>query len=102
MEEVKNTAEDYEDLVGYVSEDNLESTLAEFIGETYEYKPSVKLKEVDPLFPEEWQVLYVNFPELENYKDFMKLLGEVPTMKLKEYLYRKVKKNEDLSQFFGD
>lgn len=83
-----DTSAEYEDLVGYVSEENMpNNNLAELLDMQEEYKPKVKPKSVDPEFPEQWQDLYVNFNCLEDYAKFMKEIGEVAHPKLKEFVY---------------
>lgn len=83
-----NTADEYEDLVGYISEDNLpNNSLADMLDIAEEYKPKVKPKTVDPEFPEQWQDIYINFNSLDEYAKFMTLIGEVAHPKLKEFVY---------------
>ena len=61
-EYTKDTAAEYDDLVGYVADENITDTLGGFLGEeAEEYKPQVNRKKVDAEFPEDWQTLFVNF-----------------------------------------
>jgi hypothetical protein len=83
-----DTASEYDDLVGYISEENLPNNgLAELLEIQEDYKPNVKPKSVDPEFPEPWQDIYVNFNSLEEYAKFMTEIGEVAHPKLKEFVY---------------
>lgn len=102
MSEVKDTSADYETLVGHINEANIESTLADFIDEVYEYKPSVKPKKLDPAYPEDWQNLQVNFPTMEDFISFMKKLEEFPNPKMKDFAFSKDKSKDNLLSFFGD
>lgn len=85
----KDTAKEYDDLVGFVAEENIENTLADFLGETQEYKPQVKPKPVNSDFPEEWQRLIVNFDSLENYNKFMNTIGYIADLKVKTLVFEK-------------
>lgn len=100
-EYARDTSEDYDDLVGFVAEDNLPVDLGEFIDDTSEYKPKVQPKKVNPEFPEEWQSVYVNFHSFEQYADFMEKIGHVPLPKLKEMVFTTEEKT-GLDMFFGD
>jgi len=100
-EYVSDTSKEYDDLVGYVAQDNLPVDLGDFIGDTTIYKPKVEPKKVNPDFPEPWQSLYVNFNSLEEYAAFMKLIGSTPSPKLKELVYTSSSDTHDLSSFFG-
>lgn len=83
-----NTAEDYDDLVGYISEDNLpNNNLAELLDIAEDYKITVKPKTVDKEFPEQWQDLYVNFNTIGEFAKFMTIVGEAAHPKLKEFIY---------------
>lgn len=85
----KDTAAEYEDLVGYVSQDNITDTLDTFLGEEkQEYKPTVNRKQADPEFPEPWQTLYVNFETEQDYINFMLAIDEKPMPKLKDVVYK--------------
>lgn len=100
-EYVRDTSEDYEDLVGFVAEDNLPVDLGEFIDDTSEYKPKVQPKKVNPEFPEEWQSVYVNFFSFEQYADFMSKIGQAPLPKLKQLVFTSDEKT-GLENFFGE
>lgn len=100
-EYAKDTSQDYEDLVGFVSEYNLPKDLGEFFGDKTEYRPEVKPKSVDPEFSQPWQSLYVNFRCIEDYIEFMEAIGEKPVPKLKELVYNK-EQDEGLLKFFGE
>lgn len=96
-----NTAEQYDDLVGYVSEDNLpNNNLAELLDMEEEYKPKVKPKSVDPEFPEQWQNLYISFRCFEDYAKFMKELELAPSPKLRDFVYDPHDNEQNLSKFF--
>lgn len=99
--QISNTAEDYEDMVGYESDDLKTANLAEFLGEVYEQKPSIKEKTVDPDFPESWQTLIVNFTCFEDYAKFMTKIGSAPLPKLKKFIFSS-NKSDTLEDFFGD
>lgn len=88
---VKDTSKDYETMIGYVAEENLnKSSLEHFLGiedTNKEYKPEVRKKEPDADFPEDWQHLYVNFRSMEDYTAFMNKIGSKPVPKLKQFIY---------------
>lgn len=98
---VKDTSKDYDHMIGYVSEENLNTgSISEFLGEEEkEYKPQVKKKEVDPEFPEDWQKLYVNFTSLEQYYEFMHEIGEKPVPKLLHVIYKQTQDNVGILGF---
>lgn len=100
-EYTKDTSQEYDDLVGYIASDNLPVDLGGLIDDTTEYKPKVEAKKVNPEFPEDWQSIYVNFNCLEEYAEFMKLIGFTPSPKLKELVYTNSSSTYDLSAFFG-
>jgi len=102
MKEYKvDTSAEYDDFVGFTSEDNLPNNgLAELLDMSEEYKPSVKPKSVDPEFPEPWQDIYVNFNNLDEYARFMKLIGEVAHPKLKEFVYNPNGEETSIMDFF--
>ena len=84
-EYTKDTAAEYDDLVGYVSDENITDTLGGFLGEeAEEYKPQVNRKKVDAEFPEDWQTLFVNFETEQDYINFMLAIDEKPMPKLKD------------------
>lgn len=96
-----NTAEEYDDLIDYVSEDNLpNNNLAELLDMEEEYKPKVKPKSVDPNFPEPWQNMYVSFRCFEDYVKFMKELDMAPSPKLRDFIYDPHDNEHTLSKFF--
>lgn len=87
---INDVASDYDDMVGYISEDNIPNNLKSFFGEELDdYKPAVKTKPKDPEFGEQWQDIYINFECIEDYRDFMAVMGEKPVPKLNEYVYTK-------------
>jgi hypothetical protein len=88
---VKDTSKDYDSMIGYIAEENLnKGSLEEFIGETpKEYRPEVRMKEKDVEFPEDWQKLWVNFNTMEEYTEFMNKIGSKPVPKLKHVIYEK-------------
>lgn len=88
---VKDTSKDYEAMIGYVAEENInKGSLEEFLGETpKEYRPEVRKKELDLEFPETWQKLWVNFNSIEEYTEFMNKIGSKPVPKLKHLIYEK-------------
>ena len=100
-EYTKDTSQEYDDLVGFVSEYNLPKDLGEFLGDKSEYKPTVKPKPTDPEFSEPWQTMYINFRCLEDYQEFMETLGEKPVPKLKEFVYES-ERDEGLLKFLGE
>lgn len=103
-EYTKDTAAEYDDMVGYVADDNLPKNLAEFLGEKTEYKPTVKPKNPGSKeFPEQWQTIMVNFRSMEDYRDFMLMIGEKPVPKLKDIVYKAGREEDSgLLTFLGD
>ena len=102
MKEYKHdTSQEYDDMVGYVSPENLPNTLGKFLGEDEEYKPVVKPAPKDNEFPEQWQSLYVNFRNEEDYKAFMLAIGDKPMPKLNKVVYKMDGENVGLESFFG-
>lgn len=100
-EYTKDTSAEYDDLVGYISEENLpNNNLAELLDMEEEYKPKVKPKSVDPDFPEQWQDIYINFSSLEDYAKFMSTLGESASPKLKEFVYNPKGEETSIMNFF--
>jgi|AntAceMinimDraft_13_1070369.scaffolds.fasta_scaffold12685_2 hypothetical protein len=101
-----DTSEEYEDFVGYVSADNLsKNSLGDFLGDVpEEYKPSVKPKNVDPEFPEEWQSLFMSFDTEEDVKEFVKQSGIVVSPKTKTIIYETENDNSNsgIFNFMGD
>ena len=102
MKEYKvNTAEQYDDLVGYVSDENLpNNNLAEMLDMEEDYTPNVKPKAVDPNFPEQWQNLYVSFRSFEDYAKFMKEIDMAPSPKIRDFVYDPHNNEHNLSKFF--
>lgn len=98
---VKDTSKDYEDMVGYISETNLnKGSLLDFIGEKpAEYKPEVKKKELDKNFPEDWQRLMVNFSCEKDYLEFMNKIGSKPIPKLKTLIFERQAEKTGLLNF---
>jgi hypothetical protein len=85
----KDTSAEYDDMVGYVADENITDTLSQFLGEEQEeYRPSVARKKVDAEYPEAWQTLYVNFETEQDYIDFMLAIDEKPMPKLKDVVYK--------------
>lgn len=95
-----DTALEYDDLVGYISEDNLPNNgLSELLDMQEDYKPKVRPKSVDPEFPEPWQDIYINFNSLEEYAKFMTVIGEAAGPKLKEFVYNPHDKETNIFNF---
>lgn len=101
MVEVRDTSEDYNDLVGYKAKENIKIDLATFLDEESDDKPKVPPRKIDPEFPEEWQNLYVNFVNVELYHKFMILIGEQPTEKTRTIVFSK-NKTEGVLGFFDN
>lgn len=97
----KDTAQDYEDLVGYVADENLEPSLADMLGEGMEYNPTAKKVERDQEFPEPWQTMKVNFRCMEDYAEFMDLIGAKPVPRLKKYVFEAQPSGVSLEDLFG-
>lgn len=97
-----DTAKEYDDMVGFIAKESIEPSLAEFVGDVDDYKPTVKPKSINPEFPEQWQSLFVNFKCFDDYKDFMLKLGQVPLPKLKELVFTSTPDSTSLDNFFGD
>ena len=87
--DIPDTSATYDDLVGYVAEENLKRDLFDIVGESNDKELLIDIapKKVDPDFPEEWQDLIVNFHTEESYYEFMKLIGQVPTPRLNRVVY---------------
>lgn len=96
----KDTSAEYDDLVGYIAEDNLPKDLSNFLGEAAEYKPEVKQKKTDPEFSEQWQEIYVNFRCQDDYIEFMEAIGHKPVPKLKQLIYE-TEQDDGLLKFLG-
>lgn len=99
---VKDTSKDYDAMVGYIAEENLnKSSLDTFFGieEEKEYRPEVKKKEQDNEFPEDWQKLWVNFNSMEDYTEFMNKIGSKPVPKLKHLIYEQPGTNTGIFGF---
>ena len=92
----KDTSSDYDDMTGYVADENIEGSLKGVLGETDEYKPEVKPKSENPNYPEKWQSLYVNFKCEEDYIKFMIKMGAPAGPKLKSYVFTEEKTGLDL------
>lgn len=100
---IENTAETYDHMMDFVSEENInKGSLNEFLDIKTEYKPEVKQREKDPEFPEQWQHLFVSFRCLEDYSEFMNLLGGKPSPKIKEFIYERPGTKKDIFSFIGD
>lgn len=99
MVDVRDTSEDYDDLVGYKAKENIKIDLATFLDEETDDKPKVPPRKIDPDFPEEWQNLYVNFTDQETFVKFMALIGEPPAPKTKKVVFSKNRDNGILGFF---
>ena len=98
----KDTSKDYDAMIGYVAEDNLnKASLDNFIGieEEQEYRPEVKKKQVDLEFPEDWQNMWVNFRNMDDYVKFMNKIGSSPSPKLREVIYEQPGSNNGIFGF---
>jgi len=96
-----NTADQYDDLVGYVSDDNIpNNSLASLLDMEQDTKLSVKPKTVDSEFPESWQNLYLNFRCFDDYVKFMKELELAPSPKLREFIYDPNNNENSVLRFF--
>jgi hypothetical protein len=101
---VKDTSKDYDAMIGYVAEENINKTsLDEFFDEVptepKEYRPEVRKKEQDAEFPEDWQKLWVNFNSMEEYTEFMNKIGSKPVPKLKHLIYEQPGTNTGIFGF---
>jgi hypothetical protein len=78
--EVPDTSLDYEDMIGYVAEENITPAVTAILGleDDDEYKPTYLTKSVDPKFPEPWQTCLVSFADKEDYLLFMNKLNRLP------------------------
>lgn len=77
--EVPDTSIEYDDMVGYVAEENITLSVTNLLGlEDEEYKPTYLTKTVDPKFPEQWQTCLVSFATKEDYLLFMTKLNKAP------------------------
>jgi Zn/Cd-binding protein ZinT len=99
-----DTSEEYEDYVGYVSDENVsKNSLSDFLGEERgEYKPHIKEKAVDPDFPEDWQKLFIAFETEADMVEFMAKTGIVITPKMTSTIYETKVDGVGLFNFFGD
>lgn len=103
MKEYNNdTSAEYDDMVGYVSEENLPSNLGDFLGIKDNNPPKVKPKPRDSEFPEDWQKITVNFRTHQDYVDFMFAINEKPMPKLKNLVYEADRDDVGLMGFFGE
>jgi hypothetical protein len=103
VETIKNTATDYEHMLDFVAEENInKGSLQEFIGEKEEYKPEVRVQTKDADFPEEWQHLYVNFKCLEDYAMFMEKIENKPGPKIKKLIYERPGTTQNIYSFIDD
>lgn len=86
---MNDTSLNYEHLIDYVADENLnKSSLDSFFdADEKEYRPEVRKRDVNPEFPEEWQTLQINIITFEDYVDFMEKLGLKATPKLKKIVY---------------
>ena len=98
---IADTSKNYDDMVGFKSEENLPTDLSIFIGDEEENKPQIKPKPMDSDYPEQWQSLFVNVNSKEDYIKFMNLIGEIQGPKTKKIIFKKEKDN-GLLNFFGD
>jgi hypothetical protein len=98
----EDTSKEYEDLVGYVAEENLEPSLADMLGEDVEYNPTAKKVERDSEFPEPWQTMKVNFRCMEDFVEFMELVGGKPVPRLKKFVFEAQPKTINLEDLFGE
>jgi len=99
--EVRDTSQDYDDMVSYKAKETIRSDLSGFFGEETNQKPIIPEKNIDPEFPEPWQHMYVNFRCHEDFVKFMKLINEVPSPRTKQIVFRKIK-DEGLLGFLGE
>jgi hypothetical protein len=96
----KDTAAEYEDLVGYIAQENLPNNhLSMLLGMQEDYKPKVKPKSVNTEFPEKWQNMYLNFRNQKDYIDFMNKIGYTPTPRLKEFIYNPNNNEQNILDF---
>jgi hypothetical protein len=104
MKEYKeDTSLVYEDLVGYVSEENISQDLSSFLGDSAEeYKPKVLPAKRDAEFPESWQTITLNFDSKEDYVEFMLAAGEKPMPKLGKFTYKAGRTDSGLLGFLED
>lgn len=99
--EVRDTSQDYDDMISYKAKENIRTDLSVFFGEETDQRPIVPPKKIDPDFPEQWQSLFVNFRSHEDFVKFMKLIDEVPSPKTKDLVF-KANKDNGILNFFGD
>ena len=100
MVEVRDTSQDYDDLVGYKAKENVKTNLGTFLGEEQvNEKPEIDKPDVNPDFPEDWQKLFVNFRCQEDFIEFMKKMDEAALPRLRSFIYKKDKDN-GLLDFF--
>jgi len=103
MIQVRDTSQDYDDLVGYKAKENETVDLSTFLDEEEPQETrKAPTKKIDPEYPEEWQTLYVNFKGESDYFKFMTLIGMQPRPNKSETIV--YKKNADIGilGFFGD
>jgi hypothetical protein len=100
MVEVRDTSQDYDDLVGYKAKENVKTNLDTFIsGKVENEPPEIDKPDINPDFPEDWQKLFVNFRCKEDYIEFMKKMDEAALPKLRSFVYKKDKDNGLLNFF---
>lgn len=102
MKEYKiDTSADYDDFVGYISQENLpNNNLASLLDMEETYKHNIKSKATNSEFPEQWQTLIVTFDNIEDYAKFMIELNVSPSTKIKELIYNPEDKETSILNFF--
>jgi hypothetical protein len=100
---IKDTSSDYEHMLGYISEENInKGSLSDFLElEIEEYRPEVKTKKKDPEFPEEWQSLLVSFRNEKDYARFMQMIDHTPSPKLQSLIYERPGNQNNIFNFIG-
>jgi len=106
MKEYKeDTSAIYEDLVGYVSTENVKKDLSSFLGEeSDEYKIPIEENKKAPSkeFPESWQTMSLHFDTEKDYLAFLAAAGEKPTPRLNRFTYKAGREDPGLLSFLED
>jgi hypothetical protein len=96
----RDTAAEYDDFISVNKPTKNESEFKLLLGSTDD-GPTIRPKPKDSEYPEEWQRLYVNFNNFDDYASFMFKFGQAPNPKLTQIAFTSTQQNA-LDKFFGD
>lgn len=97
---IRDTAAEYDDFTSVNKSTETDSEFKLLLGSTDD-GPTIRPKPKDSEYPEEWQSLYVNFNNFDDYASFMFKLGQAPNPKLTQTVFTSTQQNA-LDKFFGD